>query len=100
VHAPTYNHPVVLTGRRSFMGYPGHVWSHGLDPGPREGEIKTIYTGGATSQELLARYRIDYVVVGPLERLQMPVNDRFFEQFPTAGHTRGYRLYRIAHVQP
>ena len=35
LHAPVANHPVFLTGRRSLMGYPGHVWSHGLDvPGP------------------------------------------------------------------
>jgi hypothetical protein len=100
VHAPTYNHPVVLTGRRSFMGYPGHVWSHGLDPGPRQADITTIYAGGAKSRELLGRYRIDYVVVGPLERLQMPVNDLFFERYPKAAETRGYRLYRIPHVQP
>src|SRR6185503_6661506 len=27
IHAPVHNHPVFLTGRRSLMGYPGHVWT-------------------------------------------------------------------------
>ncbi len=31
MHAPVHNHPVFLTGRRSLMGYPGHIWTHGLD---------------------------------------------------------------------
>src|SRR5438105_12228132 len=28
--APTYNHPVFLTGRRALMGYGGHLWSQGI----------------------------------------------------------------------
>ena len=27
LHAPTYNHPVYLSGRQSLMGYGGHLWS-------------------------------------------------------------------------
>jgi hypothetical protein len=97
LHAPTYAHPIVLTGRRSFMGYPGHLWSHGLDPGPREADIKVIYAGTGRSAALLAQYRIDYVVVGPLERRQMPVNDAFFSRFVTVAESRGYRLHRVEH---
>jgi hypothetical protein len=28
--APTYNHPLLLDGRKMVLGYPGHVRSHGL----------------------------------------------------------------------
>lgn len=28
---PKYNHPVMLLGRPVLCGYPGHLWSHGLD---------------------------------------------------------------------
>jgi hypothetical protein len=31
IHAPVHNTPVFLTGRRSLMGYPGHIWTHGLN---------------------------------------------------------------------
>lgn len=97
LHAPTYAHPIVLTGRQSFMGYPGHIWSHGLDPGPRGADVRTIYAGSDKSADLLTRYRIDYVVVGPLERRQMTVNDSFFERYVTVAESPGYRLYRVGH---
>src|SRR5215212_8459025 len=29
IHAPVHNTPLFLTGRRSLMGYPGHIWTHG-----------------------------------------------------------------------
>jgi hypothetical protein len=45
IHAPVHNHPVFLTGRRSLMGYPGHVWTHGLEYVQRESEIKRVYAG-------------------------------------------------------
>jgi len=31
VAAPTYNHPLLLLGRKVVMGYDGHLWSYGLD---------------------------------------------------------------------
>jgi hypothetical protein len=95
LHAPTFNHPLFLTGRRSLMGYPGHIWTHGLEYAPREAEIKRIYAGTAGAKELLARYGIEYAVVSPLERTLMPVNDTFFERYPMVGETGEYRLYKI-----
>ena len=99
LHAPIPNHPVALSGRRSLMGYPGHVWSHGLDPGPREADIKRIYAGGAAASSLLARYGIDYVVIGPDERFQMMADEAFFERYRRVADTGGYRLYRIREDQ-
>lgn len=99
LHAAVPNHPVALTGRRSLMGYPGHVWSHGLDSGPREADIKRIYAGEPDAAGLLARYRIDYVVVDPPGHASMTINEEFFEQYPRVGETGGYRLYRTALVQ-
>jgi hypothetical protein len=98
LHAPTYNHPVVLTGRRSLMGYPGHIWSHGLQGGPREADIKRMYAGGAEAEALLERYAIDYVVIGPLEHRQVSPNEAFFERYALIGELGEYRLYRIPDV--
>ena len=95
IHAPVHNHPVFLTGRRSLMGYPGHVWTHGLDFGPRELDIKRIYAGGPDAMPILRQYRVGYVVVGPLERNLGNVNDQFFSKFQMVGEVGGYRLYKI-----
>jgi hypothetical protein len=96
VHAPVHNHPTFLTGRRSLLGYPGHIWTHGLEYGPRENEIKRIYAGTPDADALLRKYRVSYVVVGPLERNLTPVNDQFFTRFEKAGEVGDYRLYKVS----
>ncbi|MFN2513051.1 MAG: hypothetical protein ABR568_16720 [Pyrinomonadaceae bacterium] len=96
VHAPVHNHPVFLTGRRSLMGYPGHIWTHGLEYRQRESEIRRLYVGGPDAGELLGKYHIGYAVAGPHERNVANVNDQFFSRFTKVGETGGYRLYKIA----
>ena len=95
VHAAVHNEPVFLTGRKSLMGYPGHIWTHGLEFARRESDIKRIYSGAAGADQLLRDYNIDYAVVGPLERLVMPVNEQFFSQYEKVGDVGGYQLYKI-----
>ncbi|MBV8856866.1 MAG: hypothetical protein JOZ02_08060 [Acidobacteria bacterium] len=99
LHAPTYNDPVYLTGRRTFLGYTGHVWSHGIDYGPREADLKRIYTGAADADALIQRDGIEYVVVGPLEREELrkyglSVNESFFARYRKVGEAGAYRLYK------
>jgi hypothetical protein len=95
IHAPVHNHPVFLTGRRSLMGYPGHIWTHGLDFVQRESEIKRVYAGTPDAGAILGKYGVAYAVVGPLERNQMSINDQFFSRFEIVGEVGGYRLYKI-----
>jgi hypothetical protein len=99
LHAPTYNDPVYLTGRRTFLGYPGHVWSHGIDYAPREAALKRIYAGSADAPALIERAGIEYVVVGPLEREEMRkyglnVNESFFARYRKVGEAGAYHLYK------
>jgi hypothetical protein len=95
LHAPVHNTPVFLTGRRSLMGYPGHIWTHGLEYGPRETEIRRIYAGAPDAVSLLARYGVDYVVIDPQEHSLMKVNTDFFRRYPEVGSTGEYHLYKI-----
>lgn len=96
LHAPVHDHPVFLTGRRSFMGYPGHIWTHGLDFVPREDEIKRIYSGTGDADALIRKHRIAYAVVGPQERNVARVNDQFFSRFAKVGEVGEYSLYKVA----
>lgn len=94
VHAPVHNAPVFLTGRRSLMGYPGHIWTHGLEFSQRESQIRRIYAGAPEAMRLLQQLKIEYAVVGPLERNVMPVNEQFFSSFQKVGEVGAYRLYK------
>jgi uncharacterized membrane protein len=93
--APTYNTPVPLTGRRWFMGYIGHLWSHGIDPTPRENDLKRIYAGTPDAMELLKKNGIEYVIVSPFERELVDVNDAFFQKMPVIAQSGEYTLYQV-----
>ena len=54
-----------------------------------------MYLGGIDAEQLFHNYQIQYVVVGPLERLVMPVNEQFFSQYPKIGEVGEYKLYKI-----
>src|SRR5215217_1254328 len=95
VHAPVHNTPVFLTGRRSLMGYPGHIWTHGLEFVQREGEIKRIYLGMPDAEQLIRKYGIEYLVVGPQERIVTPLNEAFINRFQEVGEVGEYKLYKI-----
>jgi len=95
LHAPTYNHPTYLTGRRTLVGYPGHLWTHGLDYIARENEIKRIYANAPDRRALLAKYDVNYIAVGTDERLSMSVNDTLFNDYILVGEVSGYRLDKV-----
>lgn len=95
LHAPIHNTPVFLTGRRSIIGYPGHIWTHGIDFGPRETDVKRIYGGSVDAADLLSKYGVDYVVIDPQEHSVMPVNDAFFSHYPEVATIGAYHLYKI-----
>lgn len=96
LHAPTYNPPVFLTGRRSLLGYTGYIWAHGLPYVDRENDIKRIYAGEPDAAQLIERYAIDYVLVSPIERGSMTVNDAFFEDYELVGQSGEYKLYDVS----
>jgi hypothetical protein len=99
LHAPTYNDPSYLSGRRTFLGYNGHLWSHGIDDAARVWELRRIYAGAPDAVGLLRREGIEYVVVGPLEREELAkagqqINETFFLNFTKVGEAGAYRLYK------
>ena len=97
LHAPTYNAPSYLTGRRSLMGYAGHLWSSGVNYFEREADIRRT-AGESDAMDLLRRYDVDFIVVSPMERNQLAVNDGFLDQFPVFGRS-GYTLYEVPKAQ-
>lgn len=66
LHWPAHDAPTLLSGRASVLGYPGHIWSQGLDGGTRAEDIAVFYLRG--DLEVLRRHRVDFVVFGPSER--------------------------------
>jgi hypothetical protein len=96
LNAPTYNSSVVLSGRRSFMRYSGHLSSYGIDYTPRETEVKRIYEGTSLSTDLLKKNGIDYVLISPEENSNLEnVNQEFFEKYPIVAEVGEYKVYKV-----
>ena len=95
LNTPTYNSPIVLTGRRSLMRYPGHLSSHGINYAERESDVKRMYQGGDAAVKLMEKYGIDYVLVSPDDRSAGGANEQFFARYPVAAESGQYRAYKI-----
>jgi hypothetical protein len=93
LYVPTYRSPVFLAGRRSVLGYPGHIWSQGLDGGTREADIGRIYRGGPDAPELLRRYGVDYVMFGPEEGALY--DEGAWKAHSVVVSNRSYRLFDV-----
>lgn len=93
LHAPVWNSPVFLTGRRSLLGYDGWIWSRGLDTSPREADIHKMYSGGSDALALFHKYGVDYALVGPSE-LALPTNQTFWTGCTRLAQIGVYQLYK------
>ncbi|MET0556478.1 MAG: hypothetical protein ABW221_25805 [Vicinamibacteria bacterium] len=93
LHYPTFNAPVLLSGRRSLLGYPGHIWSQGLDASNRLARIQAVYAG-TLDPASLSLPRADYLLEGPQER-QLDLNGPALQRFPVVAEHGPYRLRRV-----
>ena len=58
--------------------------------------IGHIYAGSPQALVLMQTYHVDCVLVSPLERTNLTVNDAFGSHFPVAAHSGDYYLYKTA----
>jgi len=93
--ADEHNSPIpTLAGRRELTGYPGWLWTYGLaDYVQKEEDLKVILDGGPTAMDLVAKYHIDYVMIGPQE-LPRGASRAYWEQHGTLVYDNGeYAVY-------
>lgn len=95
--ASKHNHPVsTLSGRKVLMGYPGWLWSYGIDYAARQEEIEAIFAGQAESLSLMQKYGVGYLVIGPDELLQYSVNQDYFNRsFPLLINYENWKVYIV-----
>ena len=97
--APQHNEPVpTLGGRRVMVGYPGWLWTYGLaDWSQRSQDAERMLRGDPATPDLLRRYGVDYVVVGPQELGTAGVDPAAY--FARVGqlvyNSGGYTVYRV-----
>ena len=77
---PTYNHPVLLQGRKVVLGYPGHVWTQGFAFADVEDNLEQLMQGAPEWQELARRFGVRYIFWGREENLKYTASPRPWEQ--------------------
>jgi hypothetical protein len=92
-----HNHPVtVMAGRAAVMGYPGWLYSYGIDYSQRERDLRAIYSLAANTPALLNQYQIDYVVIGPNERQNFKPNvEAFRGHYQRIINTGNYEVFKV-----
>jgi len=72
VGAPTYNHPLLLCGRKMALGYLGHVASHGLPWQEPAGKVDAVMRGAENWRELADQLGCRYLFWGRYEQEAYP----------------------------
>ncbi len=76
---PTYNHPLLLNGRKVVMGYPGHLWTQGFKYGPVEAALRSLMNGAANWREMSRALGVRYLFWGREEKLNYASSTRPWE---------------------
>jgi hypothetical protein len=69
---PTYNHPLLLVGKPMALGYPGHVWSHGLVLEEPLALVTSLMNGVPEWREAAAKLEVRYLFWGAEEQENYP----------------------------
>ncbi len=69
---PTYNHPLLLAGRKLALGYTGHAWSHGLAWEQPAARVTALMIGDDDWREAAADLDVRYLFWGSEEREHYP----------------------------
>jgi len=77
---PTYNHPLLLQGRKVVLGYPGHLWTQGFDYAPYYDKLGTLMQGAADWRQTARFFQARYLFWGREEKSNYPLSKRPWEQ--------------------
>ena len=65
---PTYNHPVLMQGRKVVLGYPGHLWTQGFNYSDEEKRLSLLMRGAPDWREQARHLGVRYLFWGREEK--------------------------------
>jgi hypothetical protein len=77
---PTYNHPLLLQGRDVVLGYPGHLWTEGLEYGETFQKLNRLMQGAANWRQIAHQLHARYIFWGPDEIMNYQGSARPWEK--------------------
>lgn len=78
---PTYNHPLLLQGRKVVLGYPGHLWTQGFEDYHNvEVRFGQLMQGVPEWREIARHLQVRYIFWGREELINYPKSERPWEK--------------------
>jgi hypothetical protein len=98
---PTYNHPLLLQGRKVVLGYPGHLWSQGFDYNDTQKRLTALMRGMGDWREIARALRVRYIFWGREERTNYSASKRPWEAtVPTVASGPWGAIYDLESTPP
>jgi hypothetical protein len=77
---PTYNHPLLLNGRKMVCGYGGHLWTQGINSTEVEGQLRNLMLGVDNWKQTARELQVRYLFWGNLEKANYAQSTRPWEK--------------------
>jgi|GEM_PF-169430 len=77
---PTFNHPLLLQGRKVILGYPGHVWTQGFNYGDDSNKLGSLMNGAPDWKDTARYFHTRYLFWGREEIKNYAQSKRPWEQ--------------------
>ncbi|MEP6810668.1 MAG: hypothetical protein ABI992_10525 [Chthoniobacterales bacterium] len=77
---PTYNHPLLLQGRKLVLGYPGHLWTQGFDYSRVSQKLEALMRGAVDWKQQARDLRVRYLFWGRNEKTNYADSTRPWEK--------------------
>lgn len=77
---PTYNHPLLLQGRKVVLGYPGHLWTQGFDYGEDMKKLIALMQGEPGWRDIARSFNARYLYWGREEKANYAASRRPWER--------------------
>jgi hypothetical protein len=76
---PTFNHPLLLQGRKVVLGYPGHLWTEGFDYGDANNRLIALMNGAPNWRDAAKALGVRYIFWGQDEKTNYQSSSRPWE---------------------
>lgn len=96
---PTYNHPLLLLGRKVVAGYEGHLFSHGIDYIERYVTLEKLLRGEPGWQNRARKLGADYLFWGEREQARYGGSTPWQDVAPVVAKGSWGTIYDLRNVR-
>ncbi|MHC4796767.1 MAG: hypothetical protein ACYTF1_09000 [Planctomycetota bacterium] len=93
----SHNHFIMTwSARPIFLGFTPWVDNFGIDSAPAKKDLEKMFSMAEGAEELLKKYKVSFIVVGPAEKHHFQVDQDLFDRlFPVAFANSTHTIYDV-----